>query len=176
MQRPFEGEKVRLRAREESDVELMYRWVNHWETARHLASRYPQGRAYEAAWLRKGDASFQRAPFIIETLSEGRAIGWCSLNSAPPEDRSASLGIAIGEADFLGGGFGTDATRIVCRVGFEVMNLHRIDLTVYDWNTRAIRCYEKVGFQPEGLIRDGIFKDGRWNQLVYMGLLRGELR
>jgi RimJ/RimL family protein N-acetyltransferase len=65
--------------------------------------------------------------------------------------------------------------RTVCRFGFEMMNLHRIDLTVFDWNTRAIRCYEKVGFQHEGVLRDGMFKAGRWNQLVYMGLLRGEL-
>ena len=66
--------------------------------------------------------------------------------------------------------------RTACRVAFDVMNLHRVELTVYDWNPRAIRVYEKVGFQREGVLRDGIFKAGRWNNLVLMSILRGELQ
>jgi RimJ/RimL family protein N-acetyltransferase len=176
MPRPLHGELVRLRAREESDVYHAYRWANDWETIRFLGGRYPRSKAFERRWLTERDPSYPHAQFIIETLDGARPIGWTGLHHATPENRCADLGIAIGERDFLEGGYGTDAMRALCRYGFEMMNLHRIELTCYDWNPRALRVYEKVGFQHEGVLRDGIFKAGRWNDLVFMGLLRGELR
>jgi len=174
--RTLEGDLVRLRAREESDLEFVYRWINDWETIKYLGQRYPRSRAFERQWLTSGDPAYGNAAFIAETLADARPIGWLGLHGATPENRCADLGIAIGEHDFLGGGYGTDAMRTICRFGFDMMNLNRIQLTVYDWNPRAIRCYEKVGFRHEGVIRDGIFKAGRWNNLVLMGLLRGELQ
>jgi len=176
MPQPLQGELIRLRAREETDVDDFHRWMNDWETLKYLGGRYPRSKAFERKWLAAGDPGFGNAQFIIETLAERRAIGWLGLHQAAPENRVASLGIAIGERDYLEGGYGTDAMRTACRFGFEMMNLHRIELDVYDWNPRAMRVYEKVGFQYEGTIRDGIFKAGRWNDLVCMGLLRGELR
>jgi|KBSSwiStaDraftv2_1062776.scaffolds.fasta_scaffold487898_3 RimJ/RimL family protein N-acetyltransferase len=176
MHRPLEGELVRLRAREESDLEVFYRWINDWETVKYLGARYPRTKKFETEWLASGDPSFTNSSFIIETRADRRAIGWTGLHDMTPENRAATLGIAIGEHEFLDGGYGTDAMRTVCRFGFEMMNLNRIDLTVFDWNTRAIRVYEKIGFQHEGVLRHGMFKAGRWNDLVLMGLLRGELR
>jgi RimJ/RimL family protein N-acetyltransferase len=175
MQRPLEGQLVRLRAREETDAENFYRWINDWEVVKYLGARYVQSRKFEREWVAGGDPALPDARFVVETLADGRAIGWVGLHCHLPENRDASLGIAIGDDEFLDGGYGTDAVRVLCRYGFEMMNLNRIDLTVFDWNPRAIRVYEKVGFKHEGVLRDGMFKAGRWNQLVFMGLLRGEL-
>ena len=176
MGKALEGELVRLRAREEADAALMYRWVNDWATIQYLGQRYPRSHAFEAKWVTSGDPSYAHSQFVIETLADRTPIGWLGLHDATPENRCAGLGIAIGEQAFLEGGYGTDAMRVACRFGFEMMNLNRIELTVYDWNPRAIRVYEKVGFRTEGVVRDGIFKAGKWNQLVFMGLLRGELQ
>lgn len=175
MPRPLEGELVRLRATEESDATNMYRWINDWETVQYLGSRYPRTLQFEREWATKGDPSYGNAQFIIETLADSKSIGWLGLHDATPENRCAGLGIAIGERAFLDGGYGTDAMRVACRYGFDMMNLHRIELDVYDWNPRAIRVYEKVGFRKEGVIRDGMFRMGRWHDLVCMSLLKGEL-
>ena len=174
--RPFEGERSRLRAREESDVDVFYRWINDWQTVKFLGQRYPRSMTFERQWMLGTESRYGEAQFMIETLDERRAIGWLGLHAATGEDRSATLGIAIGESDFLDGGYGSDAMRTACRVAFDVMNLHRVDLTVFDWNERAIRVYEKVGFQHEGVLRDAIYKAGRWNNLVHMSILEGELR
>lgn len=176
MPRPLEGKLIRLRAREESDLDNFYTWINDWEVVKYLGARYAVSRAYEREWLKQGDPRSSDARFVIETLADRRAIGWVGLHGGPPENRTASLGIAIGDHDFLEGGYGTDTMRTVCAYGFGMMNLGRIDLTVFDWNTRAIRVYEKVGFQHEGVLRDGMWKAGMWQQLVYMGLLKGELQ
>jgi RimJ/RimL family protein N-acetyltransferase len=173
---PFEGERIRLRAREEADLEEMYRWINDWETVQYLASRYPRSRKVEREWLTAGDPAFGDTAFIVETLGEGQPIGWLGLHEMAPEHREAHLGIAIGEAEYRDGGYGTDIMRTVARAAFDVMNLNRIELTVYDWNTRAIRVYEKVGYKREGLLREAMFRAGKWHDLVLMGLLRGEER
>ena len=174
--RPYEGELVRLRVREESDAADFYRWINDWQTVKYLGQRYPRSMKFEREQMLNSGAKYGEAQFIIETKDDHRAIGWLGLHDASGEDRGATLGIAIGDHDFRDGGYGSDAMRIACRVAFDVMNLNRVELTVYDWNERAIRVYEKVGFQKEGVLRDKIFKGGRWNNLVLMSLLRGELK
>lgn len=176
MKSPYEGERIRLRAREASDLDLMYRWINDWETVKYIASRYPRGKKFEREWLEGGDPAFGEAQFVAETLADSQPIGFLGLHHGNPEDRVVGLGVAIGEHDYLDAGYGTDMMRTVCRVGFDMMNLNRIELTVYDWNPRAIRVYEKIGFQKEGVLRDGMFRAGKWHDLVLMGLLKGELR
>lgn len=176
MKSPYEGERIRLRAREASDLELMYRWINDWETVQFIASRYPRSRKFEREWLEAGDPAYGEAAFIAETLDEGRPIGWLGLHHGKPEDRCVGLGIAIGEAEYRDGGYGTDMMRTVSRVAFDVMNLNRVELTVYDWNPRAIRVYEKVGYRREGVLRHAMFRAGKWHDLVLMALLRGELQ
>ena len=143
---------------------------------KYLGGRYPRSKAFERKWLAAGDPVFGNAQFIIETLAERRAIGWVGLHQATSRTGLHHSVSRSASGTILDGGYGTDAMRTACRFGFEMMNLHRIELDVYDWNPRAMRVYEKVGFQYEGTIRDGIFKAGRWNDLVCMGLLRGELR
>jgi RimJ/RimL family protein N-acetyltransferase len=69
-----------------------------------------------------------------------------------------------------------DAMRVVCRFGFEMMNLQRIELEVYADNARAVHVYEKVGFRLEGTRRHAVFKRGRYHDMHVMGLLEGELR
>ncbi|MBE0610648.1 MAG: GNAT family N-acetyltransferase, partial [Dehalococcoidia bacterium] len=70
----------------------------------------------------------------------------------------------------------TDTMRTVCRFGFEMMNLHRIQLEVYANNARARHVYEKVGFVLEGCRRQALYKFGRYHDVLVMSLLEGELR
>jgi len=52
------------------------------------------------------------------------------------------------------------------------MNLHRVQLEVYDFNPRAMRCYEKCGFQVEGRQREALFRNGSYHDILIMGILR----
>ena len=175
MQSPFEGKLVRLRAREPGDEPLLYRWFNDPEVTEHLTVRYPLSHAQEKAFIEGTVLSYDHASFGVETIAEGKLIGGVSLEKASPENRRATLGIALGDKQFWNGGYGTDTMRVVSRFGFESMNLHRIDLEVYASNARARRVYEKVGFRQEGVLREAIYKYGRYEDIVQMGLLEGEL-
>ena len=172
---PFEGRLVRLRAREPEDEPLLHGWFNDPQVTEYLARRYPESHASTLQRLQPDPKWGRSAGFAIERLDDGRCIGEVFLGSISDEDRSARLGIAIGDRASWDGGFGTDAMRTVCRFGFEMMNLHRIELAVDGENARARRVYEKVGFRVEAELRDRRYKVGRYRIDLLMGLLEGEL-
>ena len=174
---PFEGKLIRLRAREPEDEPRYYRWLNDPEVTEYLLLRYPVSHVFERQWLEDdGGPTYEKAGFAIETLTDGQHIGSITLRGAAPELRMAVLGIFVGEKSFWDGGYGTDAMRTVCRFGFDMMNLHRIELDVYAENLRAVRVYENVGFVVEACRRRANFQFGRYHDLLTMGLIEGELR
>lgn len=174
---PFEGRLIRLRAREPRDADQLHRWFNDPEVTRYLSLRYPVSHRTEAEFLADhGQPGYANASFAIEALLDSQLIGGADLRTSSPEDRCAELGIAIGDRTRWHGGYGTDAVATLCRFGFEMMNLHRIELWVFAENERAVRLYERLGFQREGTRRQAAWKFGRWHDLHLMALLEGELR
>lgn len=114
-----------------------------------------------------------RPEFAIVERS-GRLIGAVRLWRISPRNRSAMLTIFIGDKSRWGKGYGTDALRLVLRHAFGPMELHRVELHVFDFNHRAIRSYEKAGFVQEGTRRQALFRDGRYHDILVMGVLREE--
>ena len=75
----------------------------------------------------------------------------------------------IGDKAMHGKGYGTDAVSLLCKLGFEEMNLHKIKVEVMAFNLAAIRCYEKCGFIKEGTLRDEVFREGKYHDVIVMG-------
>ena len=174
---PFEGRLIRLRGREPEDEPLLHEWFNDPEVTEHLSIRYPVSHKGEREFLeRMTNVGYDHANFAIETLDASRMIGGCNLDTFRPENRSAVLGIAIGDKEFWDGGYGTDTMRTLCLFGFEMMNLHRIQLDVYAGNDRARHVYEKIGFRMEVTKRQAVYKFGAYHDVHVMGLLEGELQ
>jgi RimJ/RimL family protein N-acetyltransferase len=170
------GEQVFLRPAERSDLDDFVRWFNDADVQRNLAMREPMGRGAEERWFdsmveRQGKADYH---FVICLLEDGRAIGTTGLHHVDLESGQASFGIAIGEKDEWGKGYGTDTLNAICDFGFGELRLERIWLDVYVDNTRGQRAYEKAGFQVEGTMRRAIFKQGRHADVIRMSLLRDE--
>ena len=167
------GERVRLRALEPSDAEVVSIWYRDHEFSVLDGNIYGDSLESLRAFLKSvGSPSYADATFGIEN-EEAVLIGMVRLKRGRPEDRRADFGIAI-ERAYWNRGYGTDATRTILRFAFEEMNLHRISLTVLDYNTRAQRCYEKCGFRVEGRHRQARFRDGRWCDEILMGVLQDE--
>ncbi len=173
----LEGRLVRLRASEPADVPLLHQWFNDPEVVAHLALRYPLSLRDEENWINGlGQISYGNARnFAIETLADRRLVGGCGFHVTEPENRVAELGIAIGDKTAWDQGYGTDAMRVLCRFGFEEMNLHKIRLGVYAGNERARHVYEQVGFVVEARGREMVYRRGEWHDEYFMGLFREEL-
>ena len=94
------------------------------------------------------------------------------LSEFEPYNEAMNLRITLSGRMF-GHGYGSEATKAVVDYGLQVVGLHRISLRVVDFNTRAQRVYSKVGFHPEGLLRDAWFWDGEWSDVVVMAIVAG---
>ena len=171
----LEGTLVRLRAMEPEDLEDAYKWVNDREVTLWLTSlRYPVSRKDEQKWIDDAPTnSFGDVRLAIET-KDGKHIGGINLHRVNPEDRKAGLGIMIGEKDHWSNGYGTDAIKTLLSFAFDEMNLHRVWLHVFADNERAMACYQKCGFREEGRLRQEVYQDGRYYDVVLMGVLETE--
>lgn len=108
--------------------------------------------------------------------ADGRHIGSCSLSNRVQIDRRASYAIGIDEPSLLGQGLGKEATRLVLTHAFGPAALHRVDLRVLAYNTRAIACYRACGFLEEGRERQAALVDGNWHDFVIMSILETDGR
>jgi RimJ/RimL family protein N-acetyltransferase len=167
------GEKTLLRGIEREDIPTFVRWLNDPEVRRYLNLYSPLSKAEEEGWFEAQLSDDSSRVFAIETL-EGLAIGNIGLHEMDWKNRNAMLGIVIAEKEYWGRGFGTDAVRALLRFAFDEMNLHRIYLEVFAFNQRALRCYQKSGFQQEGLAREVLFREGQYHDAIQMAILRRE--
>jgi RimJ/RimL family protein N-acetyltransferase len=174
----YEGSLVRLRPPERDDLPQFASWLKNPALRRFVTIRYISD-ALEERWFESylNDASRYppgRLHFVIELLQSAQPIGVVSLESINWRDRDAEVGIIIGDTEFWGQGYGTDAMCTILYVGFRWHNLHRIHLHVVQDNIRAIRSYEKCGFHHEGCLREAAYIDGQYYDLLIMSILENE--
>ena len=112
----------------------------------------------------------------IHIRATGRLIGSCAFSQLDPDNGSVLYHITIGEKDAWGRGYGTEATRLMLDHAFGTLGLHRVALSVFSFNERAIRSYQKVGFAIEGRSREAIWRDGRYWDELQMSILAEEWR
>lgn len=176
----MDGKLVRLRAYEKSDLDSIMKWINDEEVTDFLAGgmlTYPVSSITEEKFIEMAaNSSDTEKHFVIETIAESKYLGGTSFHAINWLNRSAGLGITIGDKSCWGRGYGTDAMRTMMRLGFDKMNLHRLWLHVHEYNPRAIASYDKLGFKREGVLRKERFLRGRYYDTIVMGILEDEYR
>ena len=175
----FHGSLVRLTTEEPDTAgKALSRWARDSEYTRMLDT--PPGSLWSARKIQsriENDLEKDHLDFFffeIRTLSEDRLIGFLDLFELSWVHGDTWLGIGLGEREYWGKGYGTDAVRVVLRYTFTELNLRRVTLGVFAYNERAIRSYEKAGFKVEGLLRQYVARDGQRNDVIVMGTLRDE--
>jgi len=175
----YTGNLVRLSQADPKEIgEIYSRWNRDSELSRlHMFTLQPLfSSENRIASLEKelNDPTSNPYWFSIRTLDGDKFIGDIDLFGIDWASRSTFVGLAIGESNFQGKGYGSDVMRVILRYAFMELNLKRVGLFVFEFNSRAIRAYEKAGFRHEGRLRKCLNKEGkRWDMLM-MGVLRDE--
>ncbi|MBN1267804.1 MAG: GNAT family N-acetyltransferase [Anaerolineales bacterium] len=171
------GERIRLRAVEQDDLERYVTWFNDPEVRKHLEMILPMSSADEEDWyqnMRKSPPAERAFAIDIRDGNGWTHIGSCSFLHVDQINSLAEIGISIGEKKQWGKGYGTEVVRLLLKVAFETLNLNRVYLRVYEKNMRGIRTYEKAGFVLEGRLREARFSEGSYQDVLIMGVLRSE--
>ncbi len=172
------GERVILRAMRYSDLETLCRFNNDLEVELAGGGDPPFPQALERLQSDFGNDAGKGGRdgtrFAIEC--DGKLIGNCALFSFDGVNRTCALGITIGDKEYWGKGYGREALRLLIEYGFRFHNVRKVWLNVYANNERGIRSYNALGFVEEGRMRQHVWSNGEYVDLLYMGLLREEFK
>lgn len=170
------GSRVSLTPLSSLDAPSFARWQLDTEYLRMLDAKpaFPKNEAAMTEWIRAGQQGSQHFLFGIRVQTTESLIGFVELGEVLWTHRTAWLSIGIGERTYWGQGYGYEAAALVLDFAFRELNLHRVQLTVFGYNERAIRLYEKLGFQREGVYREFMERDGERYDMYLYGILRKE--
>jgi RimJ/RimL family protein N-acetyltransferase len=176
---PYIGEKVKLRALEKDDLDSIMEHWNTFESRLGLGFLVPMSSMQEAEFIERaheGAKSGKAYMFAIVHSKTDEFLGTCGIDSINTISRTAVLGIAIHNPANHSKGYGTDTMNCLLKFGFNILNLHRIELWVAEYNTVAIHVYKKVGFKEVGRKRESHFMQGKYYDLIVMDILEEEFR
>lgn len=171
----LQGERIYFAAMTTDDIHFYAKWFSNVELQKFTTYNpvFPQTIAQTERRFKQAREQ-KRYTFTLRLRTDDTPIGNFTLKDHDWRNRSAVVGISIGESEHWGQGYGTEAMQIGLRYGFWELNLHRIELEVLRTNERAIHSYEKVGFQREAIRRQALFRGGAYQDFVVMGILRKE--
>ncbi|NMO51885.1 GNAT family N-acetyltransferase [Actinoplanes sp. TBRC 11911] len=175
---PLESDRIALRPIEKDDLTQLVTWFQDPEVLRFQSSGPFIPRSVSALAEEYSSASGRRDTDVwlaVFSKSEEKVIGTVALQGGGGFNRTATFILMIGPP-YQDRGYGLAATRLTLSYGFSQLGLHRIQLVVFGFNERAMKTYKNAGFVEEGRARDSLFRDGRFHDVVHMGILDEEWR
>jgi RimJ/RimL family protein N-acetyltransferase len=172
---PFRiGKRVYLRPLEREDAGVLAPWFNDPEVTRTLLAFRPMSVGAEVEFLERLAKDETAVVLGIVLRAGDRLVGTVGLHKIDAGNRNAEFGIAVGDKRAQNKGCGTEATGLIVDYAFDTLNLNRVRLCVYANNPRGLHVYAKVGFVKEGVLRQEAYREGRYWDVIVMGLLRSE--
>jgi hypothetical protein len=171
----LKGEKIILDSPREEHLEQMLRWRNNPEYIQYYREYRVLNNVQQHMWWKNkilNDQSWQY--FVVKPVEEpDKIIGVTGLTYIHPIYKTAEFAITIGDPEYRGSGYGSNALRTVIKYGFEQLNLNRIFGEVYN-NNEAVGVYRHIGFKDEGTLRQTVFKNGKYCDSFMLGMLRSD--
>ena len=169
----LQGKTITLRPLRAQDADVIFAYtdpeVNRLTgtTENHTLEQY---RTHYASLENAQD----RADYAIITKPSDELAGEVVVNDIDWHSRVANFRIVLFDSRFFGKGYGSEATALILEYAFKTLNLHRLELEVFEFNPRALHVYENLGFVREGVKRDVLLWEGEYYNAVVMSLLGTE--
>jgi len=172
----LQGKKVRLTALTKADLSTFGNWYEDAGFSRLLDAvpAAPKSKDQWEKWLKETEDEKDSYLFAIRLLQNNDLIGYAELDGILWNHRNCWLGIGLGKRENWGKGYGREAMELTLKFAFHELNLHRVQLSVFSYNQRAVALYEELGFTKEGVFREHLERDGQRFDMYLYGLLRSE--
>ncbi len=167
--------RVYLRALEIDDYQTSYMWRNDQEIQEMVGgSKFFVSRENERQWVLNNTKNTERIVLAICLVENDKYIGNVNIQNIDWINRTASVPIFIGDKNEWGKGYAAEARMLALKFAFEERNLNRIEDLVLESNIPSIKLHERCGYKREGVLRNSIYKSGKYHNQIVMGLLREE--
>lgn len=164
--------QVGLRRMTPADGPQVLAWRNSEAVAAFMYTDHRIGADEHARWLAAALAAGDRRYWIVEL--DGAPVGVANLAGIDRANRRTAWAFYLGEPSARGRGVGAVVEAAVLEYAFNSLDLHKIWCEVLVENAAVLRLHERFGFRREALFRDHVLKGGRMQDVVGLGLLRGE--
>ena len=157
------GDRIYLSPKGVSDeeIEKFTEWMNDFQVTDYTGrSGQITTLIGEKDWLENSAKNNENRDFDIIDLNNDKLVGTIGLEHFNWIERSAVLGIFIGDEDYRSNGYGTESIKLLLEYGFKYLNLHK--------------CYLKCGFKDAGKSREEIFLNGKYYDKLHMDILEYE--
>ncbi|MEK7647005.1 MAG: GNAT family protein [Patescibacteria group bacterium] len=169
----LEGRKVNLRPFGRADIPTLTRWVNDPEIREFITSFMPFTEKQEEEWLNRLEMNDEDIILGVET-KDGILIGSMGIHRINWRDRVAFTGAIIGEKEYWGKGYGTDAKMLLLDYAFNTLNLYKICSSAIAYNKRSLQYSSHCGYKIEGIRERQDFRKGRYWDVIELGLFKKE--
>jgi UDP-4-amino-4,6-dideoxy-N-acetyl-beta-L-altrosamine N-acetyltransferase len=170
----LEGSKVVLREIGDDDTANIVKWRNSVDVINNFFIQDVLTEEQHRFWLNNKVNTGMVSQFIIIDKETNVPVGSTFLRDIDPKNKKAEFGIFIGDSSSRGKGFGSEAAILITDFGFKQLHLNRVYLRVFAHNANAIKSYENAGFTCEGLLRQDIYTNDRFNDVIVMSKLKSK--
>lgn len=174
----LDGERVRLGSIREDDIATLISWDDNQAFMRLMVSSpaFPRPELEQREWWQARLKAKDQFHLGIRLKADNQLIGTVSITQVEWNHQCAWISIGIGDAEARGRGYGGEALRLALDLAFDELGLHRISLSVFAYNSAAIRLYERLGWTREGTFREYLLRDGQRHDMILYGMLAPEWR
>ena len=170
------GKKIILRAMDVEDADLLLDIINDPDTEKMLGgSSYPVSYDMQCEWIKKqknNNEIFRAIIALQDNMKEG--IGTVILNNIDLKNGTAEVHIKMSTQSCRGKGYGPDALNTVVDYAFNEMRLNCVYAEVLEYNTISLKLFEKCNFIKEGVLRERVFKNGKFVNIVSFAKINGD--
>lgn len=167
----LQGENVVLRPFTNDDVPIFTKWFNDPEIRPFLNGYLPVTEDDEKGFLENIRKNSTNIIFFVIIVKQ-KVIGLMSLNSINWKDRTAISAAVIGEKEYWGKGYGTEAKMLLLDYAFNTLNLHKIRSLVIAYNKRSYSYSMKCGYKVEGRLKQQVFKNGKYQDEILLAVFK----
>ena len=169
----IKGKRIKFAPLDRKHIDIFLKWFNDPEITQYLQMYKPITRDWEEEWfsaLKQKEDMVHFSILLLDQENPEKIIGNCAIHNINPRNRKCTCGITIGEKEYQSKGYGTEAMKMLVEYGFNTLNINRIELSVWDFNIRAYKSYQKVGFVEEGRRRESRYHNGKYYDEIVMAI------
>lgn len=171
----IEGKKIVLRAIEPKDNSLLLELINDPSIEKMVGgSSWPVSSIEQEQWLKEQLHNKGTLRCIVEDTTTNKAIGTVILSDINYKNGNAQVHIKLVK-DAQGNGYGLDALSTIVKYAFAELRLNCVYAEILSYNLPSVHIFEKCGFTKEGVLRERVFKNGKYSDVIVYSILFNEM-
>lgn len=167
--------RVYLRALEPEDYKISIEWRRDNEIWGMVGStKYFVSEAYEKKWVEDTIFNSRDIKLAVCEIGSNKYIGNVYATDIDQANRSCTTGVLIGNRNYWGQGYASEAYHLLLDYLFNERNIYRVQAYVLESNVASMKLHQKVGYKIEGTLRQSVYKNGKYQNQVLMSILKDD--